>query len=166
MGCEDFVVRLSSEFTRETVTEVLLRMPHIHPDTAFPRMPDEAHFSYEDEQHIIEIEVAEGRLRTTISVRFAVCHPPTIDSVFAALVADLAAAVNADTLIAEDVAPDDPTLGWSFSQSQSANLHKALVQCIPKKRHLWQVEFGTVQARASCREAIDRFVIGASSPGR
>ena len=165
MGAEDFVVRLSSGSTPPDVTKVLLAIPQVHPDATFPSMRGESHFRYEDPEHIIEIELAEAGPRTTVSLRFAVCHPTSIDDVFTTLVVDLVNALSADIVIAEDVEPDDPGLGWSFSPSQLTDLRKSLLQCIPKKRSLWQTEFGRAEARVSCKEAIDRFVIGSSTQG-
>lgn len=162
MGCEDFVVRLSSSSTPTAVTSAVLAIPQVQPDTTFPSLPGESHLRWEDRAHIIEIEVAGTGARTTVSLRFAVCHPASIDGVFADLVVHLAAMLKADVLIAEDVEADDPGLGWSFSPSQSSDLRRALVQCIPKKRLLWQAEFGNAEARVSCREAINRFVIGST----
>jgi hypothetical protein len=81
--------------------------------------------------------LAEAGPRTTVSLRFAVCHPTSIDDVFTTLVVDLANAPKADIVIAEDVEPDDPGLGWSFSPSRLPDVRKSLLQCIPKKRGTW-----------------------------
>lgn len=161
MGCEDFVVRLSSALTPEAAAHALLAIAEIHSDT-FPTVAGLSHYRYDDPDHIIELELLGGP-RSTVSLRFSVCQPATIDDVFAALVVDLATKLTADILIAEDVEPDDPSLGWSFSPTQLGSFRKSLAQCIPKKRRQWQVDFGTVVARVSCREAIDRFVIGSRS---
>ncbi|WP_437755252.1 hypothetical protein [Sorangium sp. So ce1389] len=163
MGCEDFVVRLSSGSTRQAAVQALLAIRGTRPDAVVPALPAESHFRYEDPDHIIEIEVAEREPGTTLSLRFALCHPSSIDDVFIALVGDVAIALSADIVIAEDVEPDEPGLGWSFPPARVADLRKALGQCIPKKRKLWREEFGFALARASCRDAIERFVIGASS---
>lgn len=163
MGCEDFVVSLSSSSTLTAVMRAVLALPEVHPDATCTSLPGESHLRWEDREHIIEIEVAAAA-RTTMSLRFAVCHPNSIDDVFADLVVHLAAKLKADVLIAEDVQPDDPGLGWAFSPSQPTDLRRALVQCIPKKRLLWRAEFGNAEARVSCREAIDRFVIGGTQP--
>ena len=159
MGCEDFIVRLSSGCAPEAVAKVLLAIPQIHSDGTMPSVLGELQFRYEDSEHIIEIEVAGAGPGSTVSLRFAVCHPLTIDEVFAALSANVATALKANIVIAEDVEPDDPGLGWSFSLAQLADFRRCVAQCIPKKRRLWQIEFGTAQARVSCREALDRFVI-------
>ncbi|MGK3969878.1 hypothetical protein WMF38_32140 [Sorangium sp. So ce118] len=163
MGCEDFVVRLSSDSTRQAAAQVLLAIRGTCPDTVVPVLPAEFNFRYEDSEHIIEIEVAEREPGATLSLRFALCHPSSIDDVFIGLVVDVAIALSADVVIAEDVEPDEPGLGWSFPLARVADLRKALAQCIPKKRKLWREEFGFALARASCRDAIERFVIGTSS---
>ncbi|WP_433936321.1 hypothetical protein AB3662_16675 [Sorangium cellulosum] len=163
MGCEDFLVRLSSDSTPQAAAHVLVGIPGICPDALVPALPTEVHFRYEDSEHIIEIEVAGAGPCTTLSLRFALCHPSSIDDVFAALVVDLVVALGADIIIAEDIDPDEPGLGLSFSSAQVADLRKALAQCIPKKRNLWREEFGSTLARASCRDALERFVIGASA---
>jgi hypothetical protein len=161
MGCEDFVVRLSSDFSPQHVAKVLLANKNIRHDMAFSSLPGETHFCYEDTEHFIELELACAG-RTKVSLRFAVCHPTSIDGVVAALVVELASTLRADTLIAEDLEPDDSGLGMSFGPSQLEELRDSIIQCIPKKRHLWQVEFGTNKARLSCREALEVFVIGSS----
>lgn len=159
MGCEDFVVRLSSKHAPQAVTRLLLASPHVRRDTSAPQLGDEEHLLREDRDHIIEIEVS-GPLRARVSVRFAVCQSASVDAVFSDLVADLATRLAADVVIAEDVQPDDPALGWSFAPSEVGDLRRALAQCIPKKRQQWQVDFGTTEARVTCREAIEEFVVG------
>jgi hypothetical protein len=163
MGCEDFVVRLSSRSTAEDAVQTLLASPGVRFDESTPKLPGESHLCYEDPAHIIEIEVATAGIHSVVSIRFALCHPSTIDGVFAVFVSDVAGSLDAHVVVAEDVEPDDSELGWSFSPAQLGNLRRSLMQCIPKKRKLWQAEFGLTQARVSCREAIQRFVMGGST---
>jgi len=162
MGCEDFMVRLSSESGFEAAVEVLRAFSEIQSDSMVSSLPDESHFRYSDPGHIIEIEVAHAGSRTSVTVHFAACHPSTIDSVFAKLVVDLVTKLNAEGVIAEDVEPDDAGLSGPFSTARLEDLRAALMECIPKKRRLWQIDFGSASARVSCKEAIDRFVIGDS----
>jgi|SRR5688572_30582071 len=158
MGCEDFLVRLLPSASQEQVISLLLRDQRISHDASIPGGPGESHFRYEDPDHIIEVEVA-GVPRTQVSLRFAVCQSVNIDHVFTDLVVELAKMLTADTMIAEDVQRDDPRLGGSFGPTEERELRDSLLQCIPKKRLLWQADVGTAQARVSCKGAIERFVI-------
>ena len=109
------------------------------------------------------MEIAEREPGMMLSLRFALCHPSSVDNVFIALLVGVAIPLSADILIAEDVESDEPGLGWSFPLARVADLRKALAQRCRKKRKLWREEFGFALARASCRDAIERFVFGTSS---
>jgi hypothetical protein len=159
MGAEDFLVRLESPLALSRVLDTISRYPGTRAEPDVDRHASGPQFRVEDPDHIVELEVADRGGLTTISVRFALCHPPTIDAVFVELVGVLAKDVDATIAIAESVEPDDPGLGWSFSRSNCEKFPPAASQCIRKKRALWQRAFGDEQARLSCPEAIMRFII-------
>jgi hypothetical protein len=91
-----------------------------------------------------------------------VCHPPSIDRVFAQFVVDAARNLDAVVTIAEDLPAG---IDRVFPPAQLGHVPSAIMRCIPKKRAIWQQEFGVTQARVSCDEAIEKFVIAPPAPG-
>lgn len=142
----------------EVAGSALLAVPGVRLDTCAPSLPGECHMRFESSEHIIEIEVA-GSSQSTISVRFAVCQTASIDDVFADLVAHLARVLDASVHIAEEVEPSAQDVG-TLSPSAGVEFRRALKTSIEMKRRLWRAEFGNQVARVTCREAVDRFVIG------
>src|SRR6478735_204361 len=75
------------------------------------------------------------------------------------LVLRVAAEVTGTVIIAEDIDPADSLISTAFEPPNWNGLAIAILQCIGKKRLLWQADFGPGTARLSCREAIEHFVI-------
>ena len=134
MGAEDFRVYLTTPRPVDDAVSLISSLPFVKRARVALALPGEHHFTREDPAHILEIEAAPTQTGTTVSVRFALCHPPSVDRVFGQFVTELAAQLGADVTIAEDVEADDPGLGWSFRQPELASAMDAVLQRIPKKR--------------------------------
>jgi hypothetical protein len=159
MGVEDFLVRIETDANSTTVVAELLTIPGVIRDTAAIRMASYIFLRFEDEEHIVELEI-QDRKPCVVSLRFALCHPSSIEQVFGALVGQIARVLAGRVSIAEDVEPDVVPVGTAFGPPHWNSLNAAIDACVDKKRRLWQADFGTKTARASCREALEKFVIG------
>jgi len=78
MGVEDFLVRIETDVNAKTVVGRLLAIPGIIHDTAAIQMASCTFLRFEDEEHIVELEV-QDRKPCVVSLRFALCHPSSID---------------------------------------------------------------------------------------
>jgi hypothetical protein len=159
MGAEDFLVRVETEVNATMVVRELLAIPGIIHDAVATRMPSSIFLRFEDAEHIVELEV-QDRDPCVVSARFALCHPASIEQAFGALVGQIARVLAGRVSIAEDVEPDVVPVDTVFGPPDWNSLTVAIEECVDKKRGLWQADFGTKTARASCREALERFVIG------
>lgn len=65
MGCEDFVVRITSEIGCDALKSTLATMPGVHQDERLGRTYGESYWRYEDPDHIIEVEVAPSHHGST-----------------------------------------------------------------------------------------------------
>jgi hypothetical protein len=160
MGIEDFVVRLEINDDRSVAVEKLLRASGIVHDMIAPKVTGCEYLRYEDSEHIVELDVgASDNSTSALTIRFALCQPPTVDSIFIGLVERCALSFSANVVIADDIDPSDPPAGLSFHSPELDGLSEALSKRIMKRREVWQAEFGRVVARLSCREAVERYII-------
>jgi hypothetical protein len=163
MGCEDFVVKLTPGVPSSEVLRVILSLPGISPPSAAASVviPGAHYYRYEDPDHVIELEL--GALGGALSLRFALCHPPSIDRLFVDLVVTLATRTAASVAIFDDSPADLPELGWEHPAGDLSRLPDAIAHRIPRSRALWQASFGATPLRASCNEALAHFVLAGAA---
>ena len=122
MGCEDFQVLLRFELLCEEVLCVLGTELWVSVDPQGGLLADSVYLGYKDGRHVIEMEVSSsGRNSTAMSLRFAVCHPDTIDEVFIDLVARLANTLRAEVSLMEDI---EPGVRGDFCRASSGRSRK------------------------------------------
>jgi hypothetical protein len=157
MGVEDFRVRLSGALDKSiSVIDHLLRIPGMRRDEELQSI-DGCYLMFRDDGHLIELEVDE----TEISCRFALCHAPTVDSIFARLLRQIATPLRWKISILDHLPPDVP---WDFYPPAYEGLEGALSIAIASRRDEWKRLFGSVEAGVSTSEAIDRFILPLCDP--
>jgi hypothetical protein len=141
MGVESYNVVVISAAKPSEIIEWLRGSGGFTVDEVY-RESDSTFLRYEDSDHIIECSVSH-RAPCHVSLRFALCHPPTIDAVFIGIASNIGLAFDAHCNI-PGVDRDD--------------LAGALLPDIATDRALWQRNFGTTFARLSCQGAMQRYV--------
>lgn len=114
------------------------------------------YYSFGDGRHVIEWEFAPYPGEYLISVRFALCHPPTVDSVFIDLICRILQRFNATATVCEPM-PDGTVR--SHRADTLAQFAQDCLCGIQICRRDWQAMFGTRTASLSHKDAMLRFVL-------
>jgi len=158
MGVEDFRIDIRTSADVATAVAAVLAMAGVHGDMEAAPVPHYRYARFEDTNHIVELEIG-GDAEASISVRFALCQPSTIDPVFVELVGRVARAANGSVIIAEDVLFDDVDTEKPFEPPRWEGLGDVIARCIRVRRAQWEGEFGTETARLSCKGALERYIL-------
>lgn len=148
MGAEDFRVSLTCDRSVEECCAVVENQG-FHPVASTRR------FEIDAPSHVIELEVWASDHETHVSLRFALCQPDDVVSVFIPLARRLAKSLHARPRVLAEPAPvnandhpiDDPR--WS----------SAVVASADAARELWRRDFGPRTVKATCTQALTWFVI-------
>jgi hypothetical protein len=155
MGCEDFQVLLRSTADQGSVLRVL-QHAGVEIDPGGGQLSTSVYLVHRDGRHVIELEVSHPKSWTSVSVRFALCHPDSVDNMFVDLVGKLAVALDATVRIMDEV---EPGAGGNFDAHDLATFSATAKRAIAVRRAAWRVEFGSETAAIGCDEAIMRFVL-------
>ena len=161
MGFEAFRVELRSgraDFSE--VDEVVRRVPHIQPDRESALVPGWTDYVYHDGQHAIELELSDKPVR--VSCRFTLCHPPSVDAVFLALVRDLMTRLGMEAKICDDVRPEHARF---FALGDFADFAAATLHYITARRAEWIGAFGDELMAATTNEVYQRIILPRCQPG-
>lgn len=162
MGFEVFLVELrggptSAAEAREAVQE----LPHIRPDRGSIPTKGSMYYVLDDGHHAIELQVVDFPVR--ISCRFTLCHPPSVDSVFLALVRRLMLRLGMAARLCEDVCSDEDAR--PFSVAEFAEFSAAAARAIAARRAEWITEFGDHLLGATETEVYRRVILPRCQPG-
>lgn len=115
-------------------------------------------FIYKDGCHVLELLVQPDRSgQALISVRFALCHPSSVDDAFVQLVARIAGELGMIIQICEDVPAGHAD---EFDPSAFVAFRAAVLSSIRSRRNWWIASFGSTTAALTSDEAIQRFILG------
>lgn len=155
MGVESFDVLLESALSVAELATILVEQGlRVH--VGAPCHKDEAHYVYEDDAHVIEFELSRSNSGSSLAARFALCQSPTVDNTFATLVTMIAGAAQADLKIRADVSE---LHGGTFSLRELEAAGAAIRRAAREERAAWIRDFGGRDTKASCDEAVTRFLI-------
>jgi hypothetical protein len=118
----------------------------------------ERRFLYNDGEHILEIQVAPeyGRPSSAYtSIRFALCHPDTVDDIFISFVLRTAKALGLTIEIKEDLPANYQV--FEFSPPSYNSFQIVAEAGITNKRKYWVADFGPQTATLGCAEAMRRY---------
>ncbi len=162
MGFESFRVELNGgNRTFGEVCAHLDAMQHIKVDDQGLRMRSSQYYLMADGQHVIEIEVS--RSPVTISCRFTLCHPPSVDSAFVDLLETLMAALRMEVTIRDDV---DTAHAHAFDLADFDAFSSIVREYIASRRAEWGAQFGKEHLAATTIEASQRFIIPRCTGGQ
>ena len=156
MGAEAFQVMLWSAVPMQNAEQVVGGRAGVHRHTVVNPMSDARYFLYEDSEHVVELLLRPDDEGSRISMRFALCHPDSIEETFARLVLDIATDLHADFAILDTVNDEEPEeLDWT----QGDTFRQALGPAIRFKRTYWQRAFGVDRARLTCSQAVMELMV-------
>lgn len=160
MGFESFRVELrGGPATFSQVDEFIRQLPNGKPDDEIVPTPGSAFYTVEDGLHVIEVEVMESPV--TVSCRFTLCHPPSVDAAFLGLVRELMAGLGMEAQICDDHGPEHPH--W-FSIAGFPGFANAFRHVVAQRRAEWIANFGALQFPAKTREVFARLILPRCEP--
>lgn len=155
MSFESFRVELRSDrATFAQVDELVRNLPQSKPDCDSILMKGSSYYTVEDGSHVIEIEVADSPV--TVSCRFTLCHPPTIDAAFLGLVRELMDRLGLEVRICDDVAPEH---AHAYPATHFAEFAEVALATIAVRRAEWAANFGPSQFPASTVAVYEKVIL-------
>ena len=157
MGVESYLVRLRGEHRKASRVAEYARVSFgITSDfEQSPLSSAYSHFVFRDGTHVIEYEFFQDGSGYEVSLRFALCHPVSVDGVFLAQAANLMTQFDLVATICEEL-PAGVRVVYSANE-----LDEFVAKCawsITRSRGYWRKMFGTEVAGVSVAGALGRFV--------
>lgn len=161
MGFESFQVELRSKAHYVRTKDLIQSLPNVRFDPDNLALPGSTNFVMSDGQHVIEMQISCRDSVTSISCRFMLCHPPTIDREFLELIRKMMEALDASAVNREEIESGHPD---SYSLREFAEFRAAVARCIARRRKEWTAEFGEEQLAASSKDVYDKFILPRCQP--
>jgi hypothetical protein len=164
MGMESYFVKIhgpqaDDRAVRRFAEAEFQLIPEPDPPSYAPR--DNSYYSFRDGRHVIEWEFAPGRDVYELSLRFALCHPETVDDVFIQLVCRILDQFNAVVTILEPLPDEAMRDHCAKTKAEFARDCRGSIQIC---RGYWQATFGTRTAGLSHKDAMLEFVLPQCTP--
>jgi hypothetical protein len=154
MGFESFGVRLGREQANaQDAIKAIMNLDHAAADPDAELTPGSPCFLVNDGQHAIELEVMETS--ATISCRFTLCHPPTVDALFIALVKELMETLDMRVEICDEVEPGQPD---EFTSATFDEFPSIVSSSITKRRAEWKAAFGNQTLGATTAQVHEKII--------
>jgi hypothetical protein len=158
MGVESYLLRLTGQKDVQAVGHYLTSVLGARPDsTQSPPSGSDQHFVIRDGRHVIECELARRGAFGQLSVRFAICHPTSVDDVFVNIIIYLIVQLQMTATICEMLPAGAP------SQYGATEITEFAANCrwsIGHARNEWHKAFGSEEAGISVSDACRRFYFG------
>jgi hypothetical protein len=153
MGIEAFNVRVVNVAHVQVLVESVLRaeLGFVDEMQSHPLL-NEVQLRYEDAAHIVECELQIISTQS-ISLRFALCQPTTIDTLFVGVITRIISRLGGEVFV--PVGTDEPTLNWFDGGAAILTM----LDAINAERMVWQQAFGDKVLKASCSGALKHFVL-------
>lgn len=155
MGMESYLLRLRGKQPDSEAFVMYSQRLGIIPD------PDEyalssaySHYVFRDPLHVIEYELFREDNSYEVSIRFALCHPSSVDQVFLAHALGLMKRFNMTATICEELPEGEPR------EYNTHDLDRFASNCywsISRAREYWRAMFGTEEVGLSTRDALGKF---------
>jgi hypothetical protein len=159
MGFESFQVELRGEQASYLDADTtILNLPGIRPDPQGGFMRG-SYYLFEDGRHVVELHLFDSPV--SLSCRFTLCHPDSVDSAFLDLLRVLMGSLGMEAKICDEVRPEHE---HSFPLSEFAEFSACLPEYIAIRRSEWIAAFGAARAAATTSEAFERFILPSCLP--
>jgi hypothetical protein len=159
MGFESFGVTLEGgTATADEARNLIDSLEGVSRDEGFTT--GSTYFLQRGVGHAIEMQMMHKPV--WVSCRFTLCHPPSVDSAFLALVRQLIEKLKMQVMIRDDVIPEhaEPYSLDRFDEFSAACLHY-----IALRRREWKQMFGNRQLAATTAEAHQHIILPHCIPG-
>ena len=157
MGVESYLVRLTGHHDVETVGQFLTLGLGAQPDHQSRPSGNDEYFVLRDGRHVVEFELAKRGEVCELSIRFAICHPKSIDDVFVSIVTSLIKQLQMTATICELLPVGTPS---RYDAVQAAKFATYCRWSIEHAREQWRRQFGSEEAGVSVSEACRKFYFG------
>jgi hypothetical protein len=158
MGVESYLVRLTGQQNVKTIGNYLLSVIGAQPDPtqSVPSGSDQ-HFVIRDGRHVIEFELAQRGRFGQLSVRFAICHPASVDDVFVSIITSLIAQLRMTATICEFLPAGTPS---QYGANEAAGFAVNCRWSIDYARKEWRRAFGSEEAGVSVADSCRKSYFG------
>jgi len=155
MGFETFRVELRGGQSKPSeVGEAIRQLPHIKPDQQSIPMKGSTFFVMDDGKHTIELELLDSPV--SVSCRFTLCHPSSVDSTFLGLMRELMLRLGMQAKICDDVRPEHSRM---FSLTEFTDFAVIIARYIAARRAEWIAAFGEELMAATTSEVYQRIIL-------
>lgn len=117
------------------------------------------YYVVDDGRHVIEVELMHSPV--TVSCRFTLCHPPSIDEAFLGVIHDLMTRLQMQATIRDDVRPEHSR---PFSLDEFAEFAAATSRYAAARRKEWIAAFGDEPMAASTNEVHQHVILPRCTP--
>lgn len=160
MGFESFNLQLrGGPATATEAAGVISRIAGVSRDECAIKMPGSHYYLLRDVRHAIEIEMREKPV--SISLRFTLCHPSSVDNQLLDLARTLMRSLGMSAIICDDVAPEH---AGDYSLERFDDLAGAVRHTIGIRRGEWRATFGDEELGATTAEAHRHFILPQCQP--
>lgn len=156
MGVESYLSlvrreRLDVHIVKEFVTSTL----GLSPDPRqYAITTNDSYYVFQDGRHVIEFELADRSEYVQVSVRFALCHPASVDEVFIDLTTAFIRKFDMTATICEWLPEGAPT---RYDVLDCKLFALNCRRSIEYAREQWRKQFGTEEAGLSISDACQHF---------
>jgi hypothetical protein len=156
MGVESFLVRLRSRQPdlQAVVTYAQCSLGIVPDPKQHALSSAYSYYVFRDGLHVIEFEFLQERESYDISMRFALCHPPTVDRAFLAHAVVLTRQFDLTAIIGGELPEGEP------AEYDKNNLERFAANCswsIARDREYWRRMFGPEEMGLSVVDALQYF---------
>lgn len=160
MGFESFRVELrGGQATHAEADECVRRLPGATPDPDERPLFGSTFYRITDGLHVLEAEVVAVPPR--ISLRFTLCHPPSVDAALLAVMRELMGQLGMSAIHFEANLPEERR---TYSQQELKEFADVVSHHAELMRVGWKVMFGEEQRSATTREAFEHFILPRCQP--
>jgi hypothetical protein len=163
MGMESYLVRMVGDavdypaVTRFAVSKLgLVAEPNQSPSTS-----TDTYYSYRDDRHVIEFEFSPRGESFQISVRFALCHPTSVDVIFSKLIFNFLDEFPLTAIICEELPPGNIR---QFTAASKQDFERSYSLSVSQSRVYWRKMFGFQEAGMAVSDALQRYVFPTCVP--
>ena len=158
-GIESYILRLhGNDCDSLQIADYAQRCLGVVPDIEQSPLSDAcSYYVYRDGLHVIEYELLQDHGSCQVTMRFALCHPSSVDSIFIQQAIDLMKHFNMEATICDEL-PDDALR--TYTMQELARFKTNCAWSIACCREHWQQMFGTETIGLSVSDALQRFFHG------
>jgi hypothetical protein len=151
MGFESFRVELGGGPKSSQEADATIRkIPGVERDSHSITLQGSTYYVWTDGRHLIELELTDDPV--SVSCRFTLCHPASVDPAYLALVRQLMLQLETGVFLCDDVRPEHAN---SFSLDRFDEFASAAGGYIAARRAEWVHAFGNDQMAANTDAVCD-----------